>query len=64
MLEGRLRLLPCVQVPRLVPPDSWPQVCCICNREVLEEGKQGGGPPAAAGAATGGAGGVLGERRR
>ncbi|PRW57669.1 3-ketoacyl- thiolase peroxisomal [Chlorella sorokiniana] len=36
------------------------KVCCICNREVLEEGKKDSG----AAAEGGGAGGVLGERRR
>ncbi|KAI7843664.1 hypothetical protein COHA_002565 [Chlorella ohadii] len=38
------------------------KVCCICNREVLEEGKKDNAAGAAA--TSGGAGGVLGERRR
>lgn len=38
------------------------QVCCICSREVLEEGKQAAAPSGSAQAAA--AGGVLGERRR
>jgi hypothetical protein len=37
------------------------QVCCICNKEVLEEAKQGQAAAARAGACSGG---VLGERLR
>jgi hypothetical protein len=36
------------------------QVCCICNKEVLEEAKQGQAAATAAGAR--GSGGILGER--